>query len=311
MSSIRLLVSLAAIHDMKIEQLDVANAYLNGTLEEKVFMRPPTNLANILESIIQKRGLSNVVGEKATRMLEDFRDGKQICHLQKSLYDLRQSGRSWHMMLDKVLRKLGAIPTNADPCVYCVGRGEDATMVVIYVDDILIMPRDSNRIKQFREKLCKEFEVKKLGNVGYCLGVEFEVEKSKITMHQRRYILDLLKRFGMENCNPISTPMDPQTKLVKPTTAEEVKNFPYRELIGGLTYLAITTRPDISHAVSSLGQFNNCHGKVHWTAANRVLRYLRCTLNYGLVYTNCPDPVRGYADADWANCAIDRRSYTG
>ncbi|KAJ3665959.1 hypothetical protein Zmor_001421 [Zophobas morio] len=170
--------------------LDVANAYLNGTLEEKVFMRPPTNLANILESIIQKRGRSSVVGEKAARMLEDFRGGKQICHLQKSLYGIRQSGRSWHMMLDKVLRKLGAIPTNADPCVYCVGRGEDATMVVIYVDDILIMSRDSNKIKQFREKLCKEFEVKKLGNVGYCLGVEFEVEKSKITMHQRGYILD-------------------------------------------------------------------------------------------------------------------------
>ncbi|KAJ3655892.1 hypothetical protein Zmor_015000 [Zophobas morio] len=143
-------------------------------------------------------------------MLEDFRDGKQICHLQKSLYGLRQSGRSWHMMLDKVLGKLGALPTNAD-----------ATMVDIYVDDILTMSRDSNRIKQFREKLCKEFEVKKLGNVGYCLGVEFEVEKSKITMHQRGCILDLLKRFGMENCNPISTPMDPQTKLVKPTTLKK------------------------------------------------------------------------------------------
>lgn len=123
---------------------------------------------------------------------------------------------------------------------------------------------------------------------------------------------DILKRFGINDCNPVSTPVDVSVKLTKEDkdSSEEESNFPCRELVGALTYLAVTTRPDISYAVSNLGQFNNCYGKEHWTAAKRVLRYLKGFRDLGLIYKRDSKPIEGFVDADWDNCPEDRRSYT-
>jgi len=87
--------------------------------------------------------------------------------------------------------------------------------------------------------------------------------------------------------------------------------IPYRELVGALTYLSVTTRPDISFAVSELGQFNNCYNNSHWTAAKRVLRYLKGTKDLGLIYEPGLKPLIGFVDSDWGSCTIDRRSHTG
>jgi len=76
-------------------------------------------------------------------------------------------------------------------------------------------------------------------------------------------------------------------------------------------YLATSTRPDIAHAVSYLSQFNSCYDVTHWTAAKRVLRYLKGTIDVGLTYRKSSRPLEGYVDADWAGCPLDRRSYTG
>ncbi|XP_071581029.1 uncharacterized protein [Temnothorax nylanderi] len=101
--------------------------------------------------------------------------------------------------------------------------------------------------------------------------------------------------------------------LVKETEPHELdEDVPYRELVGYLTYLALATRPDISFAASCLGQFNNSYGKAHcWVAAKRVLRYLKGTLDLGLVYSPDVKPLKGYVDSDWGNCPDDRRSYSG
>lgn len=98
-------------------------------------------------------------------------------------------------------------------------------------------------------------------------------------------------------------------KSQEPSTEEE-ENLPFRELVGALTSLAISTRPDISFAVSCMGQFNNCYRKEHWIAANRVLRYLIGTSHLGLSYGEENDSLRGFVDADWDSCPNDRRSYT-
>lgn len=116
----------------------------------------------------------------------------------------------------------------------------------------------------------------------------------------------------MSDCKPVSIPLTPGMKLSKThddNDHEEV--FPYRELIGALMYAALGTRPDIAHAVSALSQFNSCARQEHWGAAKRVLRYLKGTMDLGLRFTNDDQSLRGYVDADWANCIIDRRSYTG
>jgi hypothetical protein len=112
----------------------------------------------------------------------------------------------------------------------------------------------------------------------------------------------------MSECMPVGTPLKMNVKFEK--SREQNVNRPYQELTGGLMYLAIWTRLDISRAVSYLSQFNTCYGKEHWTAAKRVLRYLKGTENYGLEYRRGQSVLKGYADADWARCVIDRHSYT-
>lgn len=175
--------------------------------------------------------------------------------------------------------------SDADPCLYYLGKREDFTTIVVYVDNILIATRNPTVIAKFREEMSKCLDIKDLGEMSYCLNVEFNVGHKKVTMHQRVYIDDILKRFGMSDCNPVSTPVDICVKLTKKDKGsdEEETNFAYRELVGALIYLAVTTRPDIGFAVSYLGQFNNCYRKEHWTAAKRVLRYLRESRDLGLV----------------------------
>ncbi|CAK9826054.1 Retrovirus-related Pol polyprotein from transposon TNT 1-94 [Anthophora retusa] len=312
LSSIRLMTALAAQHGMIIRQFDVSTAYLNATLEEDVYMKVPEHFREALDQVV--RGETNAnIKRRATKMLKDLRTGDKVFHLKKALYGLRQAGRSWYKTLDKELRNFGAEPTNADPCIYRIERGEESTIIAIYVDDILIAAQKPDDINRVRDHLSKHFEVNDLGDVECCLGIEFTRKGDKIQINQKGYIKDTVKNFGMTDCNPINTPMDPGTKLQKregPANREDSK-LPYRELIGSLMYLAVATRPDIAYTVSYLSQFLSCYDKTHWAAAKRVLRYLKHTMDLSIEYGRTDEPLKGYVDADWANCPIDRRSYTG
>lgn len=212
-----------------------------------------------------------------------------------------------------MLSKCGAKPTHADPCLYSIVNGEELTLITVYVDDIVIASTNENTIEMVIRKLSSKFKVKDMGDIGYCLGIEFSRSKDKIVFQQKGFVKDLLERFSMKESNAVNTPLDPNAKLVKPTepATEEETKLPYRELVGALTYLSVATRPDISYAVSYLGQFNSCYRRSHWTAAKRVLRYLKGTADLGIVYSPVKDCIKGYADADWAGCVDDRRSYTG
>lgn len=163
-----------------------------------------------------------------------------------------------------------------------------------------------------KRKLSREFEVKDLGEEKYCLGVEFNQSRGQVTMCQQGYVMELLKRFGMSECKPVATPVDASSRLQKnQEQSTEFDKLPYRELVGALTYLSTTTRPDIAFAVSYLGQFNNCYGTSHWTAAKRVLRYLKGTLNEGLVFRAESKPIEAFTDADHGSSTYDRTSHTG
>lgn len=131
--------------------------------------------------------------------------------------------------------------------------GENATLIVIYVDDILIASRDTRKITE-DTKLFNHFEIKNLGAVKHRLGVEFEETNGRVTLHQHGYVNEVLARFGMSDCKPVATAVDPGTRLNKrEERSDEELQLPYRELVDVLTYLASTTRPDISFAASSLG----------------------------------------------------------
>ena len=116
----------------------------------------------------------------------------------------------------------------------------------------------------------------------------------------------------MNESKPASTPLAIGTKLTNGSDGSgDEETFPFREMVGALMYAALRTRPDIEHAVSTLGQFSSNPKQEHWSAAKRVLRYLQGTTNLGLKFKKNNDALRCYVDTDWANCAIDRRSYTG
>jgi hypothetical protein len=157
------------------------------------------------------------------------------------------------------------------------GNEENMVLIAVYVDDIIIASNSMEEINNLKENLAKIFQMKDMGQIKYCLGIEFNVKKNKVTMSQKKYVDDLLKRFGMENSKEVSTPMDPNVKLSKemcPKTEkekEEMTRCPYQTLIGSLMYLSF------SYSVSCLSQYNTCFGKEHWTAAKRVLR-LRISL---------------------------------
>lgn len=311
-SSIRIVTALAAQHHMKIHHLDVTTAYLNGVLEEQIYMEIPRFSEIVLEEIIatEKKGK---VFDNASSMLLDLKKGDKVCLLRKALYGLRQAGRRWHVKLGQALKDYGLKPSSADPCVFSVGDGVNALLATIYVDDILIASSDISKIAKLTEYLSSLFQITDFGEVNYCLGIEFRQGENRILMSQEGYINDILSRFGMVESKPVSTPLDCSVKLKKNVgcpTAQE-KDLPYRELIGMLMYLSVCTRPDIAYTVSYLSQFNCCYNEIHWKSAKRVLRYLKGTSKVGLCFKRANGDLTGFADADWANCLDDRRSYTG
>ena len=233
--------------------------------------------------------------------------------MRKALYGLKQAVRARYRRFDKELRVLGASPTKADPCVYLRHREGGFTIVVIYVHDILVISKDLEEISRFGRELSNIFEIKDISDLKRCLGMDFVRNVEGIFINQKTYITDILQRFEMKECNPVSTPLDVGTKLVRGNAWSESKGEkpPYWELIGCLLYLSVATRPDITHAASSLSQFNDCFNKTHWNAAKRTLRYLKGTDDYGIFYRRGKSLLVGYVDPDWGGSIDDRRSFTG
>ncbi|KXJ78520.1 hypothetical protein RP20_CCG004375 [Aedes albopictus] len=162
------------------------------------------------------------------------------------------------------------------------------------------------------------FRMKDLGEARQVLGMRISRTGDTVTLDQQRYIEELLRKFNMVDCNPTATPAEVNQRLVKamsPKTQQEkerMHSVPYRELVGGLQFLAQCTRPDIAYAVNAVSSFCGNPGEAHWTAAKRILRYLQGTKSLGLVFRKESDAAfEGFSDADWGNDPDSRRSVTG
>lgn len=313
MESIRAIIALAAQYGMIVNQCDVTTAYLNGTLKETVHMEIPEYTSEVLQRIISTEPDSSKIRAKAKDMLKEIKYKDKVCLLRKALYGLRQAGRSWHERLSHEMNRSGLIRSSSDPCIFFSGAGADITIVAVYVDDLIIASRSKANIEEVKRNLSKNFNLKDLGNIKHCLGMEFTHSKEGITLTQRGYANELLNRFGMAESRGTTTPIEANSRLLKSedATISSRPDLPYRELVGGLMYLAVCTRPDLAHAASYLSQFNHCFDDTHWTAAKRTLRYLNATKSTGLLFQRTNKSLEGYTDADWANCTFDRRSYTG
>lgn len=240
-------MAISASYGLYVHQIDIVTAYLNGQLEEDVVMEIPDMLEPMLHRIIQCNDQD--IKNKAKDILKAIKNGGNVCKLNKALYGLRQGGRKWNEAIDNRLKEIGLTPTSGEPCLYYAERNNNILFLLLYVDDILIASNDVEWIKEIKQGIREKFEIKDLGLAKSCLGIEITQTKDKVVLRQRSYILDILKRFGMSQCNTVSTPSE--LKVYEDIEEESGDNnhekFHYRELIGALMYLSVATRPDIKY----------------------------------------------------------------
>lgn len=186
--------------------------------------------------------------------------------------------------------------------------------ILLYVDDLLICGVDQTQINEIKQKLTAAFKMKDLGPVEYFMGLRIQVDRSNgvTIIDQTTFAERILDKFGMKDANPVATPLEPGSKLVKAKQGDDIQGQ-YRQLVGSLMYLMLGTRPDLCFAISYFSRFQDKATRTHWTQLKRVLRYVKGTTSYRLVYT-CKDeahPLAGYVDADWANDLDERKSTSG
>ncbi|GJT03628.1 zinc finger, CCHC-type containing protein [Tanacetum coccineum] len=285
-TTIRLLLALAAIHNLVIHQMDVKTTFLNGDLDEEVYMKQPEGFV--------------MPGNE-----------HKVCKLVKSLYGLKQAPKQWHQKFDEVVLSSGFHLNQSDKCVYSKfdnsGKG---VIICLYVDDMLIFGTDQNQVDKTKKFLSSRFSMKDMGEADIILGIKIKRENKGIVITQSHYIEKILKKFNREDCSPVSTPMDPVEKL-KPNTGKPVDQLEYSRAIGCLMYAMTSTRPDIAYAVGRLSRFTSNPSRQHWKAITRVFKYLRGTKDYGLSYVGYPSVLEGYSDASWINHVEDSSSTSG
>ena len=188
-------------------------------------------------------------------------------------------------------------------------------LIGVYVDDIILAGKSDKRIKEVKRALDAKFDIKDMGKLHYFLGIKFlqDEKTGNVWIGQPAYVESIQKKFGMENSKPVSTPIDPSTKLTKTTDDEQsVDQQLYQSAIGSLLYLSGGTRPDITFSVSNLAKFSAKPYKQHWTAIKHVMRYLKGTINFGILYTKQEsEDFVAYSDADWAGDLDDCKSTSG
>lgn len=230
-------------------------------------------------------------------------DGSVVCKLDKSLYGLKQAPRCWYIKLKSVLKQFGLKPSSSDPCLFL--RNKSDLILACFVDDGLIVSKDSKLAEKLIKLMKHNCEVK-LEDASYFVGLEIERSKDNLKIHQTRYCESILKKFGYSDCNPVSTPIDPNVVLVKEKSSVPDRN--HQEKIGSLLYLSVISRPDICYAISMLSAFISSSSQTHMTTVNRILKYLRGKTSYGINYRKMNGKVQAFSDSDYADDNDSRKS---
>ncbi|KAL0536844.1 hypothetical protein IC582_025807 [Cucumis melo] len=245
------MLSVAVNKDWPLYQLDIKNTFLNGDLVEEVYMSPPPGF--------------------------EAQFGQQVCKLQKSLYGLKQSPRAWFDKFTTFVKSQGYNQGHSDHTLFTkASKTGKIAILIVYVDDIVLTGDDQTKIRQLKQIMGDEFEIKDLGNLKYFLGMEVARPKEGIFVSQRKYTLDLLTETGMLGCRPADTPIEFNCKLGNSDDQVPFMKAPYEK---------------------------------HMEAVNRILRYLKNTLGKGLMFRKTNrKTIEAYTDSDWAGSVIDKKS---
>ena len=248
-----------------------------------------------------------------------------MCKLKKELYGLKRSPRAWFGRFTQAMISKGYKQSHANPTLFIKHASTGKiSILLVYVDDILVTGDDEEEKQSLGRYLSGEFEMKKLGRLKYFLGIEVAHSKHGIFISQQKYITDLLRDTGKLACKPTTTPIDPHHKLGEAKEDGMVDTEMYQRLVGELIYL-FHTRPDISYAVSVLSQFLHSPRKTHLQAVYGILQYLKGSLGKGILfkrstrlnieaYTDKRSTrlnIEAYTDVDYAGSVVDRRSTSG
>ena len=260
--AIRSLLALANHQDLEIHQMDIKTAFLQGELDTEVYMAQPNGFID-----------------------EDKPD--HVCKLQRSIYGLKQAARCWNLAMDKFLKSSGYKCSGADSCLYTKLRKEESgkisfVILALYVDDILLISNQPGLLKNEKQLLADRFDIVDQGEVHYILGmcIKRNREKRLLSISQPKYLEQILKRFQMDKCKAVSTPLEPGKRFEKLSENETaVDTQKYQMIVGCLTYVSTATRPDIAASVGILSQFMSRPGRQHWEGIKRVLRYLKGTVD--------------------------------
>lgn len=286
-TTFRFLLAFANQFDLLIHQMDVKTAFLNGNLKEVIYMQIP----------------EGVQAEE-----------NQVCKLNKSIYGLKQSSRCWYERFDSIIREKGFKNSSADPCLYFLNRGSirENIYVLLYVDDILIVTADTNTMLNFKTFLNNCFKMTDLNEVKIFLGIYVERNQGIISLQQTSYLKGILRKFGMEDCKAVDSPLPVKPDYIALNSKEQY-DAPCKNLIGCLMYAMLSTRPDLCFAISFLSRFQSKNSKELWKCLKRVLRYVKGTLDLKLTYTKgeYENVLSGFVDADWGSNELDRKSTSG
>lgn len=320
MNTVRTVLALAATYDWNTVQMDVETAFLNAFVKEDIYVR-------------QSEG-----------HIEPGDVGK-VYKLKKSLYGLKQSPRNWNNTITEFLLELGFEQSEHDACLFMKRDQAGIVILALYVDDLIMTGDNKRAIEWVRKSLSKRFKMKDLGSVSKLLGmvVERDREAKAMKISQEKYIEDMLRQFPIPDGMRVKgrraeMPSLPDTynKYVESVfggvqRSEENKQFPYREIIGCLMFLANATRPDISNIVRFLSSFVVSWTDIHVKFIYHVLQYLEGTASYGLHYQSARGDgdinvrgdsskydkydfgqlLSGYSDASWADNYADATSTSG
>ena len=294
-TTIRLILAFACRYNLELRHIDIKGAYLNGKLEDDVYMRQPEGF---------------------------IADGQQhlVCKLNKGIYGLRQSGHVWHRTLRTGLEKLGFITGEADATVFFRYGEQSIEIAGWYVDDGLLAADSVESMERMVTDIGGSFDIQDLGEPERLLGIKIKRDRNIGTIHlsQPAFIDTIAKRFDISIGKSAKSPMSPDVKLLKTDAEADSINVPYASLIGSINYCAIATRPDISYATNKCAQFTSKPSLLHWEAAKRIVKYLLESREHGILFRRDIkkaeqhiDTLVGYTDADYAGDSNDRKSTTG
>ena len=280
--SVRAMLAVSAVADLELHHVDVCTAFLNGRLEEEVYMEQPPEFSDPLHPDL-------------------------VCKLNRTLYGLKQSPRKWYKEIKRTFEAMGFKRAQYDHSIFVKWTADGPVLVGVYVDDMLVASKLLDAIAAFKEELATHYKIKDLGEVTKILGMEVRRNRAtkQLFLGQEAYAREVLAAYNMQDATPKPAPLALGVKLVADALddPELHPDVPYCAAIGSLMYLMVGTRPDLLYAVSLVSRFLAKPRQSHWNAVKQILAYVAGTTDTGLVYGSPGATLEliGYADADWAS----------